>query len=316
MPENKVPSIDELIKSGVLKKGTDKSFILRRIPIGIPAVDALFGGGLPIGRPILLYGAESTGKTLLAQYAAAAVQKTDRPLALLLDLERGYDQAWWEQSGVDPEKLLVSTPATAEQAIDIIRAMMSGSEELGIIILDSLAAMVPAPETDPEKSSLDKTIGLQAKVITLMYRQILGIMSNVVFIATNQMRESIGTHDSLSALPGGRAARHLSQIIVSTRREGWITEGKENRIGFHMEIGMRKNKTAAPIYEAATVDFLFKGQIDYMTSYLDEAIQRKLITGKPPWFNYKNKNYLGRPNLRQFFSDHPEEFKDLKKAIG
>lgn len=315
MADNKVPTIDELFKSGLLKKGSDKSLQIRRVPMGIPAIDNLIGGGLPIGRPIQFIGPESTGKSLLAQYAVAAIQKTERPLGLYMDLERSYDEVWWKQSGVDTDKLIVSDPATAEQTIDIMRAMVTGSEELGIIVLDSIAAMVPAPEMDPEKSSEDKTIGLQARVVTLMYRQMLSLIGNVVFISTNQMRDSIGSHDALAALPGGKANRHFNQIFLTTRREGWINESG-HRIGFHLEVGLRKNKTAPPIYDSASIDFLFHGQIDYMSSYLDEAIQKKLIVAKGPWFMYNGQNYLGRPNLRQHFVDNPEEFEEVKEKLA
>lgn len=316
MADNKVPTIDGLLKSGLLRKGTDEALVIKRIPVGIPAIDNLIGGGLPIGRPIQFVGPESTGKSLLAQYAVAAVQKTERPTAMYMDLERSYDKSWWEQSGVDTEKLIVSQPATAEQAIDIMRAMLQGSEDLGIIVLDSIAAMVPAPEMDPDKSSEDsRQPGTQAKVITLMWRQLLSLIDDVVFISTNQMRDSIGSHDPLAALPGGKANRHFNQIILSTRREGWINESGR-RIGFHLEIGVRKNKTAPPVYDTAVVDFLFQGQIDYMGSYIEEAISQKLIVPKGPWFAYDSKNYLGKPNLRQYFSENPEEFETLKSKLA
>ena len=313
----KPPEIDELIKSGVVKMGNDPSLEIRRIPVGIPSFDSMIGGGMPAGRVVLTYGPESTGKTLLAQIIAKAIQQTARPHILYMDMERSYDEVWWQQSGVDTTKLMISAPATAEQAIDIIRSVLP-MPDLGMVVLDSIAAMTPMPEMDPEKSSEEKTIGLQARVVTLMFRQILPLLDGVVFLATNQMRESIGQPDELGSLPGGRAQRHYSHLILRTRRESWITDSNGSRIGYNMEVTPRKNKVA-PLVEGITLPILFHGQLDLLTSHLEAAIERKLVTRRGPYYYYGalgSPGCLGLQALRQHFLDDEAALEHLKMELG
>lgn len=312
-----LPSIEDLLKEGLLKKGDDPTLNQGRIPFGIPQIDSILGGGLPLGKMILNYGPESTGKTLIAQYSAVAIQKTTRPQVLYIDLEGTYDEAWWKQSGVDTSQVIISSPATGEQAIDVVRAMLYASDQLGLVIVDSLAGMVPQPEADPEKSSSDKLIGAQARVITQMYRQIKGILGPVIFMATNQMRETIGYADELHSLPGGRGQRHYSHIILRTRRESWITASdNKTRLGFYMQIISKKNKTATVADgEEVLIPFMFTGAIDMMTSYLEDGIKRGLIVRGGPYYKWAGANHLGIPKLREFFNEHPEELDELKRML-
>lgn len=319
MPEKHgLQSVQDLMSSGMVMKGDDPNLVVNFLPTGITALDNLLGGGFGMGRCTLGIGPESTGKTLLSQICAAAVQRSPNPIVLYVDLERSFDRSWWEQSGVDVTKLLVSTPESAEKAIDIIRAMLLGEPRLGMVIVDSLAAMVPAPEMDPEKSSEDKTIGLQAKVITLMYRQIVPLLDNrVIVYVTNQMRENIGGYEDLGALPGGRAQRHYSHVILKTRRESWIKDsnGKTNK-GYYMEITSRKNKLCSvPDGTVITLPFLFNGQIDMLTSYLEEAVRQSLVTRRGPYYYWREKSFLGMPNLRQHFIENPELVPELQAGI-
>lgn len=313
-------SLDDMLKEGLLLKGDDKRLEVIRVPIGIPALDTLLGGGMPRGRAIEEYGPESTGKTLLAQYAVAAVQKTEFPMALYMDMERSYDKGWWEQSGVDTSKILVSTPTTAEQAIDIMKAMLESSSELGIIVLDSIGAMTPEPEMDPEKSSSDKTIGLQARVVTLMYHKIIPLLKNTIFLATNQMRDSIGMPNELGALPGGRAQRHYSHIILRTARESWINEKVGNETvhkGFYMEIISKKNKLSdVPDGSSINLPFMFKGQVDMLTKYIEDSIKQKYISRAGPYYKVAGQSFLGMDNLRQFYVENPNELEQLKTSLG
>lgn len=310
--------LEGLLKSGMIKKGNDQSLVLKRFPTGIPSLDILLGGGVPIGRCIETYGPESTGKTLLAQYITTAVQKTSRPLALMLDLEQGYDEAWWQQSGVDTSQLLVSNPATAEETIDIMVAMVNSSEELGLIILDGIPAMIPAVIADPEHSAEKHNIADRARLVTLMYSKLVHVINEkgITLLATNQMRDNIGGYDELAALPGGKAQRHFNQIILRTRREGWIKEGKDN-VGFYMEIISKKNKTSSvPDGTSIILPFMAAGQIDMLTAYLEDGIKVGVIGKKSPYFHWASKNYLGMANLRTFFSTNPEELEELKRLTS
>lgn len=313
-----MPDVKKLMETGLIKRGNDESLYLKRISLGLPQLDDLLGGGVPVGRCLLAYGPESTGKTLLAQYITAAVQKTEKPLALLMDLERSFDETWWKQSGVDTSNLMVSSPATAEEAIDIMMAVMN-EPTLGLMIVDSIPAMIPAPIADPEKSAEDKTIGLLAKLVTLMYSKLVHALSEkgVILLTTNQMRETIGGYDELAALPGGRAQRHFSQIILRTKREGWIKDSAKNNIGFDMEITSKKNKTCSVADGTSiTMPFLAAGGIDLMTAYINDGIKKGFIEKKGPYYSYAGKNSLGVPNLREFFSENPNELELLKVQLA
>lgn len=312
-----MPDIKKLMADGLIKKGNDESFLLKRIPLGIPQLDDLLGGGVPVGRCIEAYGYESTGKTLLAQYITAAVQKSEKPLALLLDLERSFDETWWKQTGVDTSDLMISSPATAEEAIDIMMAVMNDTD-LGLIIVDSIPGMVPAKIADPERSAEDKTMGLLAQLVTLMYAKLVHKLDQqgVILMATNQMRANFSGFDELNALPGGLAQRHFNQIILRTKREGWIKDSAKNTIGFDMEIISKKNKTCSvPDGTSITIPFLAKGQIDMMTAYINDGVEKKFIEKKGPYYYYAGKGNLGMPNLRTFFEENPEELELLKVQL-
>lgn len=313
-----LPGIDALLKNGTLKLGNSPDLEIRRISTGIPSLDTLLGGGIPLGHCCQLYGPESTGKTLIAQIIVAAVQKSQHPLAMFMDMEGSYDKVWWDQSGVDTEALLVSHPVTAEAAINVMRGVINSTKELGIIVVDSIAAMIPQPLMDPEKSSEDsRQPGQQAKVLTQMYQQIMPLLDNrIIFLTTNQMRDNIGGHDELAPLPGGRANRHYNHIILRTRRENWITQG-DDRIGFYMEIVSRKNKMATVADgDNIKLPFMFTSQIDWTTSYLEDAISQKIITRKGPYYYWGDKNFMGMANLRNFFLENPNENEELKRVLG
>lgn len=319
MPD--LSSYEQLMEAGVIKRGNDPDLLIRRLPLGIPALDNLLGGGLPMGRCVQFYGPESTGKTLIAQYAAAAVQRSENPDVLYIDLEQTFDPTWWTASGVDADRIMVSSPPVAEQAIDIMRSVLNGMDSLGLIILDSIAGMVPAPDMNPEKSSEEnKQPGMQAKVVTQMYRQVKGLLQNrVVLLATNQMRDNIGGFDELAALPGGRAARHYNHIIWRTRRDSWIksTGSEKHNIGFYMELTSKKNKVSGVADgTSVTVPFLFDGQIDMLTAYIEEALRRNIITKRGPYFRWNEEGYLGIQKLRTFFLEHPDQQAILEEAIN
>lgn len=315
MPESS--KIAELLEKGLVKKGSDPALKLNRISSGLPSLDELLGGGIPKGRFVGLYGPESTGKTLMAQYITSQVQKSERPLVVLFDLETSFDEAWWQQTGVDTESLIVSTPPNAEAAIDIMRTLLTHEKKLGMIVIDSLGAMAPKYEVDEARSSEDKPMpGAQAKVITMMYRQCSGLLNNqTIFLTLNQMRDSIGTHDELAGLPGGRAHRHYSHIILRTKRTEWIKESGNN-VGFEMEITSRKNKTCAVADGTSiTLPFRATSQIDLFAYTLEAGITKGLIGKSGPYYRYGDTNMLGMTRLRTFFQENPNELQLLEAQL-
>lgn len=312
-------TIDSLIKDGSIRMGNDPSLVIKRIPTGLDALDHILGGGIPKGKIIEFYGQESTGKTLMAQYITKAIQTTENPNVLLMDMEDSFDQEWWQMSGVDIEKLWVSAPVTGEQAIDVMTAILRGKDaKCGMIIIDSIAGFVPSPEMDPDKSAEDRvSMGLQAKLITSMFRRVKGLLGDTVLLMTNQMRDNMNSqYDEIGALPGGRANRHYCHILMKTRKDEWINEGKAH-IGFQLEIINRKNKlSTVPDGESVKFPFLYTSQIDMQIMLIEAGIQEKLIHQNGPYYYWGDDGISGKANLRSWFNEHPEKLEELKAALA
>lgn len=296
---------DELEKSGLILRGDDARLIPTRMPIGIIPVDDILGGGLPHGACTLIVGPESTGKTIICQYAIAAQQKTEQPDVLYLDAERTYDPDWWKLSGVDPAHVIIARPTTAEQLIDLATEALQSLPDLGMIVCDSLAALPPTKMV--EESAERNDIGSLARLISLFYIKIVPNLGKRIFIATNQLRENIGGYGD--KYPGGVSQRYYSHVILRTRREGWITEGKE-RIGFNLEISTAKNKTAMP-QQSAVLPFLFRGQVDMLSVLIEDAVARGTILQKLPYYTVRGHKVMGKANLRNYLAEHPEVVETL-----
>lgn len=315
-------TLEGLKNSGLIRMGDDEALKIVRLSTGIPTLDELLGGGVPLGKCIGSYGPESTGKTLIAQLVTKAVQASQYPKALYMDLEYSYDEPWWQQSGVDTSQLMVSNPTTGEEAIDVMRGVLNSTEDVGIIIVDSLAGMIPQQEMDAAKSSEDnRQPGMQAKLITYMYHQVVPLLKGrTILWSTNQMRADIGGHNEIAALPGGMAQRHYNHIIMRTRRDRWITQGSGDdakRLGFYMEIINRKNKMARTADgDSIQLPFLFNSQIDWMTSYIEDGVRLSFIKRAGPYYKFNERSLLGLQNLREHFVNNPDEFALLKHNIG
>lgn len=299
---------DQMLKSGSLLKGNDPRLNPTRTPIGITPIDDIIGGGIPNGGCTLIVGPESTGKTIICQYIAAAVQKTDKATVLYLDGERSYDPEWWSQSGVDPERMLVARPATGEQLIDLTVEVMENTDDLGLVIVDSLASLPPSKIVSESAERND--IGSLAKLVNLLYQKVVPVLGSRIFVATNQIREAIGGYEE--RYPGGVSQRYYSHLIMRTRRADWIKDGNE-RIGFNMEVTTRKNKTAAP-QQHVTVPFMFRGQVDMLAVLIDDAIARGFIVPKLPYYaiNGVEKKLLGKQAVRDYLIAHPDVVEAIK----
>lgn len=294
-------AVSDLLKSGDLMMGDDPRLDMRWLPTGIPQLDAITGGGIPYNRVVAIVGAESTGKTVLLQHIAAAVQKTDRPYFLLVDCERSYDRAWWMASGVDPAKLMVSQPVFGEQAIDVMTASLQASDQIGGVGLDSIPAMVPKIIVEAD-SAEDKFVGRLPALVNVMLARMTPLIRNCVFVHCNQMRANIGGHEEI--YPGGLGLKHGTHLRLRTRRDGWIKEGTE-RVGFPMEILVPKNKCGIP-YGECQISFRFRGQLDLVQSYLDEAIQQRVIQERIPFYIWEevDQKWHGKQQMRDYFVEN------------
>ncbi len=304
-------TMETLMKEGVIALADDPSFDIHRAGSGIPQLDAALGGGYAFGRNVLCVGPESTGKTVLAQYAVAAVQAADpKAYALLVDAEMSFDRSWWARSGVDMKRLYVSQPSNGEQAVDTIVNSVKADKTIKIIVLDSIATL--SAVAVQEKQAGERTISAVANLVNNMYTRLLPVnKQQAVFFAVNQLRDNMNGYDD--QYPGGRAQRHNSHIILRTRREGWIKD-KEARIGYVMEIHIKKNKLGAP-ETIIQLPFLFGDQVDMVGSYIDEAIERGIITVGGPYYTYGETKWLGKGALRMHFTETEADFIALKLAV-
>ena len=314
MPPKAASSIDSLLDAGLIMYGNDPRLEIRRLPTIIPGFDDLLGGGWPAGRYTQIVGPESTCKTVLLQYAVASQQQSkDKPVCLVMDHERSYDAAWWAVSGVDTSKLLVSQPMFGEEGIDVILATIQAESKLGLVGVDSIAAMFPRAMVEPEKGSEQHFMGAHAKMVSKFFAMMTPQMDDIVFILLNQMRANIQGHEEI--YPGGWAMRHSNHITLRTRRADWLKEG-ETRVGIVIEVINKKNKTGGIQGDSLLIPFRFKGQIDMIQSYIDEALEKKIIVSRVPFYEYDTKKFMGKAKLRQHFMDDEESFNLLKEQLA
>ena len=269
------------------------------IELGIPALDELLAGGIPRGRTSIFFGAEAAGKTLLSQLVIAAAQRQGG-IAVFADIERTFDAKWFGLTGVDldPKKLIIVRPDSLEQAFDMAEDAMR-TVQPDVLVLDSIAALVPQAQLDVEMSKQDFR-GLSARKTTEGVKKLTLANKKTALIIINQMRIDMGvTFGSPENMPGGRALRHAASIIIRIRRGQWLTDvaerklgreeftaieskkGDAKRVGFMLKLNVEKNKLATP-WQDIDVKFFFSGEVDPLGSLIHLAVQRSVIevTGK------------------------------------
>ena len=283
------------------------------IPTDIMTLDLALGvGGIPRGRVIEIYGPESSGKTTLSLHIVAQAQKHNG-VAAFVDAEHALDPDYSKLLGVNIDDLLLSQPDSGEQALEITD-MLVRSAALDIVIIDSVAALVPRAEIEGEMG--DAHMGLQARLMSKALRKLTSSINKskttVVFI--NQIREKIGVmFGNPETTPGGRALKFYSSVRLDIRRLGTIKEGQDV-IGARTRAKVVKNKVAPPFKEAE-FDILFSEGISKESSLIDVAVTQDIITKSGAWFSYKNEHIgQGRENSRKFLKDNPDIFQEISNA--
>ncbi len=284
------------------------------IPTGSLSLDIALGGqGLPKGRVVEIFGPESSGKTTLALHVVARAQSAGG-IAAFIDAEHALDPSWAKKLGVDLETLLVSQPGSGEEAMQITE-MLVKSNAVDVVVVDSVAALVPQKELDGEMG--DTHVGLQARLMSQALRKLTGAISKsktcVIFI--NQIREKIGVmFGSPETTPGGRALKFYCSCRIDVRRIGQIKDGEEV-VGQRVKAKVVKNKVAPP-FRVAEFDMMHSHGISYEGDVLDLALGQKLIVRSGAWFKHGETHLgQGREKVRAFLHENPALVEELRQAI-
>ena len=301
-------------RGSIMKLADATSYEVQGIPTGALSLDLALGGqGFPRGRIIEVYGPESSGKTTLALHAIANAQRLGG-IAAFVDAEHALDPSWAKRLGVNLEELLVSQPSYGEEALQIAE-MLVKSNAVDIIVIDSVAALVPKAELDGDIG--DTHVGLQARMMSQAMRKLTGVISKAktVVIFINQIREKIGVmFGSPETTPGGRALKFYSSCRVDVRRLSTLKEG-ENTIGMRMKVKIVKNKVAPP-FRVAEFDMLSSCGISLGGDVLDLATTYRIVDRSGSWFAYGDVRLgQGRDKARQYLEERPEVMAEIREKV-
>lgn len=301
-------------RGSVMRLGQRPQLKVDSISTGSLSLDLALGvGGIPKGRVIEIYGQESSGKTTLSLHVIAEAQKAGG-IAAFVDAEHAVDPLYAKNLGVDIDNLLISQPDTGEQALEIVDALVR-SGAVDVVVLDSVAALVPKAEIEGEMG--DSHVGLQARLMSQALRKIGGSCSktNTAAVFINQIREKIGVmFGNPETTPGGRALKFWSSVRLEVRRIETLKSGTEP-IGNRVRVKIVKNKVAAP-FKQAEFDVFFNRGISREGSILDVATELGLVTKTGTWFNYgETRLGQGRDNARKYLEDNPEICRELESSI-
>ena len=301
-------------KGAVMKLGNRNPVDVDVIPSGSLLIDDVLGvGGYPKGRIVEIFGPESSGKTTLALHAIAECQKQGGRAAFV-DAEHAIDPVYAKNLGVNIDELILSQPDSGEQALEIVE-MLASSKAIDLIIVDSVAALVPQAELDGEMS--DNSVGLQARLMSKAMRKLAGILNKadcaVIFI--NQLREKVGVmYGNPETTSGGRALKFYASIRIDIRRVDAIKNGSEI-IGNTCRIKVVKNKVAPP-FKQCEIDIIYGEGISMEGEIIDKAVELGLMKKSGSWYEYKgNKIAQGRDQAKAYLQSNEDVVKELKEAI-
>ena len=301
-------------KGAIMKLGEQKNIEIDVVPSGSLSLDIALGvGGYPKGRIIEIYGPESSGKTTFALHAIAEVQKTGGRAAFI-DAEHSLDPVYASNLGVNIDELLLSQPDTGEQALEICDALVK-SEAVNIIVIDSVAALVPQAEIDGEMG--DSHVGLQARLMSQALRKLSGSINktNTIVIFINQLREKVGVmFGNPETTPGGKALKYYSSVRLDIRRGEQIKNGNDV-IGNRTNIKVVKNKVAPP-FKSAAVDIMYGEGVSQCGELVDLAAEANIIEKSGAWYSYKGEKLAqGRENVKILFKNNEELRNEIDSLV-
>ena len=292
-------------KGSIMKLGERPAVDVEPIHSGSLLLDQALGiGGYPKGRIIEIYGPESSGKTTLALHAIAEVQKQGGRAAFI-DAENAIDPVYARNLGVDIEELILSQPDSGEQGLNIMN-MLVDSGAVDLVVIDSVAALVPQAELDGEMGDLQ--VGAQARMMSKAMRKLAGIMNHnectAIFI--NQLREKVGVmYGNPETTPGGRALKFYASVRLDIRKADVIKNGSD-MIGNKVRVRVVKNKVAPP-FKTATLEIIFGEGISYISELIDLCVDADIIHKSGSWFSYEGEKIgQGRDSVKKYLKEHPE----------
>lgn len=301
-------------KGAIMKLGDETHFEIETTPSGSLGLDiALGAGGFPKGRIIEVYGPESSGKTTIALQAVAEVQKRGGRAAFI-DAEHALDPVYAKNLGVNIEELLLSQPDTGEQALEICEALVR-SNAVSIVVIDSVAALVPQAEIEGEMG--DSHVGLQARLMSQALRKLSGIINktNTTAIFINQLREKVGVlFGNPETTPGGRALKFYASVRLDVRRGEQIKLG-DSVIGNKTNIKVVKNKIAPP-FKVAVVDIMYGEGVSHVGELVDIASELGIMDKSGAWYSYNGEKIgQGRENTKIFLKNNPDIADEIENQI-
>ena len=301
-------------KGSVMKLGEYKAMEVEAIPTGALSLDIALGiGGVPRGRIIEVFGPESSGKTTLALHIIAEAQKMGGEAAFI-DAEHALDPVYARKLGVDIDNLIVSQPDTGEQALEITEALVR-SGALDVVVVDSVAALVPKAEIDGEMG--DSHMGLQARLMSQALRKLAGAInkSKTVLIFINQLREKIGVmFGNPETTTGGRALKFYASVRMDIRKTEMMKQDGQV-IGNRVRVKVIKNKVAPPFREAE-FDVLYGKGISKVGNILDMAVNLDIVEKSGAWFSYNGQRISqGRENAKRYLEEHPDIMDEIEKKV-
>jgi recombination protein RecA len=300
-------------KGSIMKLGESHQADVETTPTGSLSLDIALGGGLPKGRIIEIYGPESSGKTTLTLHAIAEIQRAGGTAAFI-DAEHALDPTYAKRIGVDVENLLLSQPDNGEQALEITETLVR-SNAVDIVVVDSVAALVPRAEIEGEMG--DSHMGLQARLMSQALRKLTGVISRshttVIFI--NQIRMKIGVmFGNPETTTGGNALKFYASVRMDIRRTAQIKQG-DAVIGNHTRVKVVKNKVAPPFREAE-FDIMYNEGISKAGDIIDLAVNKGIVEKSGAWFAYNDaKIGQGREAAKQYLSDNPEVMAEVEQKV-
>ena len=311
-----IEKLEKTYGKGTIMKLSDENIVkIPSIPTGSISLDIALGiGGIPKGRVVEIFGPESSGKTTLAMHCIAEAQKKGG-IAAFIDAEHAFDKTYAEKLGIDTENLLISQPDNGEQALEITEHLIR-SNAIDIIVIDSVAALVPRGEIEGEMG--DSMMGLQARLMSQALRKLTGAIhkSGCVCVFINQLRHKIGVmFGNPETTTGGNALKFYSSVRLDIRRIGQIKDGPDNITGNRTKVKVVKNKVAPP-FKVVEFDIIYGIGSSKSGEILDLGVELEIIQKSGSWFSYKEEKLgQGRDSVKIIIEDNPELMSELETKI-